>query len=742
MMKHRIGKKGVITACAIVLSLLLASCTAGDVTEEKTGSEQARTTIKVENEASDTTSEKTTEEVPDAVQNEDPKDQPGSTNDDAQKDSIAGNPAYEAETGLNTDTIAVEQKIVISEILSSNSKYMEHDGEFCDIIELANVLDEDVDLAEFYISDTLFNPMKVHLTGVIERGGTAVFFCVGEGADASRSELPFKISASGETVVLADSTGNIVETVDVPKLLKNSSFARMDDGSFAVCDDPTPGLANDSVTGDMIVGSLSVSPEDGTRSEGPVEVTFAVPEGCDVFYTLDGSEPKTSSKKYSGDPIVLKKTTTVRTLTRLILTPQKSESGINSGTTSVEKTKLQSFSFFISEPDETLDDVCVGISVGDLSRLNASPHSSTRYPASIAMYRDGVKVFDETVGMNAHGNTSAVYDKKSYRIKFSKKFGESKLHYKLFDNLDIDSFDSFVLRGSSQDNEDIMLKDELVPEILRQGGIVDEVLTTSYRPVNLYLNGEYRGLYYIREHIDGPMIASHYGCNEEDVTIVEQCREIKCGTAGKEWTDLWDYVGSHDLTDPEAYAHVESLVSLESVADYYLIQIWLHNIDTDNLRVYKVGDDKWRYALYDLDLTLNDDGTNGPTFMLGRFNRGLYTFNALVFKLLKNPEFMELFLSRMQLLYTTILSEEKVLKVVDTFVEKIEHDMERSCALWGPRKDSSGGVYYVNYTTWKRRVEKFKTRFAGRTSLVAAEFVKLKGVGEELVRKYLADVIK
>ena len=784
MRNERKRKRGAIAACTIVMSLLLASCAAGDTPgsatrSEETCSEQARTTIKVENEASDTTSEKTTGEVPDAVQNEDPKDQPGSTNDDAQKDSIAGNPADEAETGLNTDTITVEQKIVISEILSSNSKYMEHDGEFCDIIELANVSDEDVDLAEFYISDTLFNPMKAHLNGAIERGGTAVFFCVGEGADASRAELPFKISASGETVVLADSTGNIVETVDVPKLQKNTSFARMEDGSFAVCDDPTPGFANDSVTGDMIVGSLSVSPEDGTRSEGPVEVTFTVPEGGDVFYTLDGSEPKTSSKKYSGDPIVLKKTTTVRTLTRLILTPQKSEittpqnpdtttpqdtattpqnpdtttsqvsdtlqkteSGINSGTTYVEKTKLQSFSFFISEPDETLDDVCVGISVGDLSRLNASPHSSIRYPASIAMYRDGVKVFDETVGMNAHGNTSAVYDKKSYRIKFSKKFGESKLHYRLFDDLDIDSYDSFVLRGSSQDNEDIMLTDELVPEILRQGGIVDEVLTTSYRPVNLYLNGEYRGLYYIREHIDGPMIASHYGCDDEDVTIVEQCKEIKCGTAGKEWTDLWDYVGSHDLTDPEAYAHVESLVSLESVADYYLIQIWLHNIDTDNLRVYKVGDGKWRYALYDLDLTLNDDGTNGPTFMLGRYNRGLYTFNALVFKLLKNPEFMELFLSRMQLLYTTILSEEKVLKVVDTFVEKIEHDMEHSCAVWGPRKDSSGGVYYVNYTTWKRRVEKFKTRFAGRTSLVAAEFVKLKGVGEELVRKYLADVIK
>ncbi|MBO4762077.1 MAG: CotH kinase family protein [Lachnospiraceae bacterium] len=654
--------------------------------------------------------------------------------------------------------------IIINEVISSNSKYMEHKGKFCDMIEIANTSNETFDLSEFFLSDTLFEPAKGKLVGEIAPYSFEVFFCVGDECDPAEHELPFKISASGETVVLAGSTGSIIETVDVPQLQKNTSYARTEDGNFVVCADPTPGVANSEMTGDMIVGSLSVSPEDGTRSEGPVEITFTVPEGCDVFYTLDGSEPKTSSKKYTGDPIVLKKTTTVRTLTRLIFTPQKSEittpqnsatdtpqdqdilrnpgSSINSGTTSVEKTRLQSFSFFIGEPNETLDDVCVGIGVGDLSRLNASPHSSTRYPASIAMYHEGVKVFDETCGMNANGNTSAVYDKKSYRIKFSRKFGESKLHYKLFDNLDIDSFDSFVLRGSSQDNEDVMLKDELVPEILRQGGIVDEVLTTSYRPVNLYLNGEYRGLYYIREHIDGPMIASHYGCDEEDVTVVEQCKEIKCGNAGKEWTELWDYVGSHDLTDPEAYAHVESLVSLESVADYYLVQIWLHNIDTDNLRVYKVGNDKWRYALYDLDLTLNDDGSSGPTFMLGRYNRGLYTFNALIFKLLKNPEFMELFLSRMQLLYTTILSEEKVLKIVDAFVERIDHDMERSCALWGPRDDSSGGVYYINYSTWKRRVEKFKSRFAGRTATVAAEFVKLKGVSDELVEKYLKDIIK
>ncbi|MCR5520705.1 MAG: CotH kinase family protein [Lachnospiraceae bacterium] len=638
MKKHRIGKMGVIASCLAAMILMSVGCGAGNETADGTGgagsgSGTAVNTTNVEGKGSEISGNEApgdvtgagqsenemTDTITSAGRSENAKTETGTTNDDARVDSIPNNSEEEAETCINTDTISVEQKAVIS-------------------------------------------------------------------------------------------------------------------------------------------GSISVNPGDGTRSEGPVEITFSVPEGCDVYYTLDGSEPKTSSKKYNGDPIVLKKTATVRTLTRFSFvtnefkdgenpvsentTSEKAETGSGSGTTSVEKTELQSFSFFIGEPDETLDDVCVGISASDLSRLNASPQSSTRYPVSVAMYRGGIKVFDETCGMNATGNTSAVYDKKSYRLKFTKEFGESKLHYKVFDDLDIDSFDSLVLRGGSQDNEDVIMKDELVPLILRQGNVVSEVFMTHYCPVNLYINGEYRGLYYIREHIDGHTIASHYGCKHEEVTVVEQCREVKCGSAGAEWTDLWNYVDKNDLRDPEAFEYVSSRVSLESVADYYIIQMWLHNIDPDNVRVYKVGDDKWRYALYDLDLTLNDDGSGGAAFMLGRYNKGLYTFNALVYKLLQNNDFMELFLSRMNLLFTTILSEEKVLPIIEYFKGQVEHDMERSCGLWGPHNDSSGGVYYINYSTWKRRVELFKSRFVGRTSITASEFVRLKGVSDELVREYLSGVIE
>ncbi|MCR5432606.1 MAG: CotH kinase family protein [Lachnospiraceae bacterium] len=713
-------KKRTLLTCVILASLLIAGC----------GNNEINTTHVVKNSAdvSDIRADKgyegdtkisTTdvEQIPAAGQTAAGEGAGAATQTDG---------AGAAEAAGEGENVRRLGPVVISEILSSNSKYMEHNGKFCDMIELANISEEDVDLEEYHISDSLSDPMKARLKGSIEKGGFAVFYCVGDGADIESNELPFKISASGETIVLTKGDGDIAETVDVPKLERNMGYARNGNGEFELTGRLTFGGANEFGNVESVLPG--VSPKDGTRSEGPVYVTFTPCDGTTLYYTTNGSMPGTSSRKYN-EPIEVKKTATIRVLAVADEDPEI-------------PSETASYTYFVGEPDATLDDLCVGIADGDFSDLNAHPKKKITYPISVAMYHEGNKVFDETCGMKANGNTSVLYEKKSYRLKFSKKYGESRLRFKVFDDLDTDSFDSLVLRGGSQDNEDIMMKDELVPIILRQGKLVNEVLTTRCRPVNLYIDGEYRGLYYIREHIDASMIASHYGCDDEDVTLIEQNREIKSGSAGKEWLDLWDYIDKNDLKNKEAYDHVASAVSLESVADYYIIQIWLDNIDPDNVRVYKAGDDKWRYALYDLDLTLNDNGSGGSSFLLGRYNRGLYTFNALVYKLLENPDFMEFFLSRMQLLFTTVLSEKSVIPIVDSFTAKIDHDMERSCDRWSAVDDPSGAVYYIAYPTWKRRVEKFKSRLAGRTAVVASEFASLKGVSAELADKYLAEIIK
>lgn len=44
------------------------------------------------------------------------------------------------------------------------------------------------------------------------------------------------------------------------------------------------------------------SPDPGTY-DSAISVTMNVPEGCEIYYTIDGSDPTTASSKYMGDPI-------------------------------------------------------------------------------------------------------------------------------------------------------------------------------------------------------------------------------------------------------------------------------------------------------------------------------------------------------------------------------------------------------------------------------------------------------
>ncbi len=70
---------------------------------------------------------------------------------------------------------------------------------------------------------------------------------------------------------------------------------------------PTAVVENSSV---VVVPAPALTPEGG-RYEGSVEVSIEVPEGCNVYYTFDGSNPDDSKTQYTA-PFVLTETTTVK----------------------------------------------------------------------------------------------------------------------------------------------------------------------------------------------------------------------------------------------------------------------------------------------------------------------------------------------------------------------------------------------------------------------------------------------
>ena len=126
----------------------------------------------------------------------------------------------------------------------------------------------------------------------------------------------FALGRSGETIVLTDPSGKIVDSVRFPEQDDDRTYGRYPDGTgkFHYMALPTPEAPNDHrVATQRIPSEIEFSPPPGAH-EKPVEVTLEshVPfSEYEIRYTTDGEEPTPSSPLYEG-PIPITSDTSLR----------------------------------------------------------------------------------------------------------------------------------------------------------------------------------------------------------------------------------------------------------------------------------------------------------------------------------------------------------------------------------------------------------------------------------------------
>ena len=105
----------------------------------------------------------------------------------------------------------------------------------------------------------------------------------------------------------------------------------------------------------------------------------------------------------------------------------------------------------------------------------------------------------------------------------------------------------------------------------------DSVICQKYKYSALYLNGEYWGLYAIREHHSPTHYASYMDLPAESVEMVRYAT-----TQQNSLHNIYDYMGTHSLSNPENYAYVKTVLDVESFADWIIFQAYMckQNIKT------------------------------------------------------------------------------------------------------------------------------------------------------------------
>ena len=137
----------------------------------------------------------------------------------------------------------------INEVVSNNEGvWIDEAGETDDYVELFNASDHALALGDYEIGDK--SGLYALPSVVLPPGGLLLFWADDTPAQGL-AHLPFKISASGESLVLVRSDGQEVDRVAVPALDEHHAFARMPDGTgaFADCGWATPGRVNGASCG-------------------------------------------------------------------------------------------------------------------------------------------------------------------------------------------------------------------------------------------------------------------------------------------------------------------------------------------------------------------------------------------------------------------------------------------------------------------------------------------------------------
>ena len=204
--------------------------------------------------------------------------------------------------GILPASAAKATGVVINEVCSKNTTCPAPDGAFYDWIELYNAGSAEVDLSGWGLSDKADKPYKFKFADGTKLGAGKFLtvFCDKTAAASDSTIAGFGMSGNGETLTLTDKDGTAADTLTFGSIAENKSWGQYPDGSgewFELA--MTAGKANTAPEGAAAVALPEFSLDSGFYEAGK-QVSISVPSGSTVYYTTDGSDPTTSSQKYTA----------------------------------------------------------------------------------------------------------------------------------------------------------------------------------------------------------------------------------------------------------------------------------------------------------------------------------------------------------------------------------------------------------------------------------------------------------
>ena len=333
----------------------------------------------------------------------------------------------------------------------------------------------------------------------------------------------FKISSSSEILSLSDALGNIVDQLTAENLPPNTSIGiSSNSGNLVSYLDTTPGYENSTTE---YLGAVQ-SEVDFSQEGGLIDESFTLSlsrsnPGEVIRYALGGEEPTESSSTYIN-PIEINTNTSVRArifLDNYFPSPIYTKSYIIGANHEIDVMLLT------TDPDNFFDqDTGIYVFGPDGTYDTNQPYFGANFwedwerPIHFYFHENETDDFSEfNAGIKIFGGWSRGQNgQRSMSIFARGEYGDSKFDYPFFNQLGYDNFQALVLRNSGQDWMRSSMKDIMLTSLMRGSGLDFQ----EHNPVATYINGEYWGMYNLREKINEHMLASKHNVDAGDITLL------------------------------------------------------------------------------------------------------------------------------------------------------------------------------------------------------------------------------
>ncbi len=533
-----------------------------------------------------------------------------------------------------------------------------------------------------------------------------------------RLHTNFKISSSGETVYLYDSTQTLLSSLPINCTQPDNSTGLFPDGSAnaVLFSTGTPEATNNSSQ----PFSTTLAPPTISMPAGfynaPIAVSISNPNGLgtSVRYTLNGNEPDNNSTLYTGTPIPV-------FYSSVLKAKAFSSSQLSS------QSAVATYLFGVSHVTPVLSVVTNNQNLYGPSGIFDNWQFDWEKAAYVEYFDTAQQlIFSQQAGIQVDGGLggSRSHPQHSFRVELDHSvLGDGPVYYPIIPNhASRSKFSKLYLRNGSNYYLTLPYKDAAHVE-----GMAAETdnYYSAWRPISVYVNGAYFGLYELREKFDTEYFEVADNANPDSLDLLSLSAwnaYVLRAVEGSIDPYYADYNAFNNLNpaDTSFWSDADRYFDMQYYNDYIIGETWAGNVDwpQNNIKLYRSNTTgfRWRFCLIDLEGSMNPFG-----FSTAHDDHIAYVLAAdpnnpfinVFLKGVQNTRFKRYFINRYADLMNTSYQYTRLSSVANAMFNQTAIEMPKEYARWGDPNNINGQM-----TDFGNNHQTFLSELAVRTGQV------------------------